>query len=117
VPGATIVGEMKKYGFIVLLLWGLPWAGARAQQSPKASSPPFRIGPLHLEKVSFSKTKGDCNYGPCVTASIDYLKVVSAENPQAAAKLTAAIADWVLRLDGGRVAKKPAFGSETASSS
>jgi hypothetical protein len=96
---------MKKHAPIVLLLFlGLPWAAARAQQAPL---PPFRTGPLRLEKVSFSKTKGNCNDGPCVTASIDYLKVVSAENAQAGARLTAAIANWVLRLPGGRVAKNP----------
>jgi hypothetical protein len=42
-----------------------------------------------------------------VTAHIDYLEVVSAEKARAAAKLTAGIADWVLRLERGRVAKNP----------
>lgn len=88
----------------MLLLLGLPWAAARAQQAP---SPPFRIGPLRLEEISFSKAAGQCQNGPCMTASINYLKVVSAENAQAAAKLTAALADWVLRMDHGKVAKTP----------
>lgn len=95
---------MIKYGFIVLLL-GVSSAVARAQQAPTVPSPPVRIGPLRLEKISFSRVYGHCGGGPCVTARIDYLRVVSAESAQAPAKLTAALADWVLRLENGKVAK------------
>jgi hypothetical protein len=98
---------MNNYGFIVLLILGLPLAAARAQQTSNAPSPPMRIGPLCLEEVSFTKAAGRCQNGPCMTSSIDYLRVVSAENRQAAAKLTAALADWVLRMDHGKVAKNP----------
>ena len=98
---------MNKYGFILLLTLGLPWAAAQTPQAPRLPPPPVRIGPLRLEEVSFWKECGHCKGGPCVTASIDTLKVVSAENAQAAAKLNSAIADWVLRLAGGRVAKNP----------
>ena len=91
---------MKKYGFIVLLLLGLSWAAVRAQQAPAVPSPPVRIGPLRLEKISFSKASGHCDDGSCVTARINSLKVVSAENAQAGAKITAAIAGWVLPIDG-----------------
>lgn len=99
---------MKNHAQILLLLFlGLPWAVARAQQAPEVPTPPFRIGPLRFEEISFSKGAGQCQNGPCMTASIDYLKVVSAENAQAAAKLTAALAEWVLRMDNGKVAKNP----------
>jgi hypothetical protein len=97
---------MNKYGFILLLTLGLPWVAARAEQAPRVP-PPVRIGPLRFEEVNFWKECGHCKGGPCVTASITTLKIVSAENAQAAAKLNAAIAGWVLRLAGGRVAKNP----------
>ena len=38
-------------------------------------------------------------------ARIDYLRVVSAENSRAAGKLNAALADWALQMDNGKVAK------------
>ncbi len=90
---------MKKYGFILLLL-GLSWVAARAQQLPKVPTQPLRIAPLRLEEISFSKAAGHCKDGPCATARLDYLKVVSAPNAQAAAKISAAIAAWVLPWGG-----------------
>lgn len=99
---------MKKYRFIALLLLGLPWPAARAQQATEVPPPPVLIGPLRLEKISFSRVGGQCKDGPCVAVRINSLKVVSAENVQAAAKISAAIADWALRLNGAsRFAKSP----------
>ena len=92
---AGVGGKIRKYGFIALLLLGLPWAVARAQQALIAPSPPLRIGPLRLEKASFSKTSGNCGGRPCVTARVDTLKVVSAENAQAAARISAAIGGFL----------------------
>jgi hypothetical protein len=98
---------MHKYGFIMLLLFGMPCAAASAQQRPQTPSPAFRVGPLRLEELSFTKSAGNCQQGPCMTASIDYLRVISAENAQAVARLTAGIADWALRMDKGKAAKNP----------
>lgn len=98
---------MKNYTSIVMLVFGLSWAGAWVQQSPLVSSPPVRVGAIRFEEIRFSRDAGQCQSGPCMTASIDYLRVISAENGQIAAKLTSGIADWVLRMDKGNVAKNP----------
>jgi hypothetical protein len=97
---------MKKYGLLFLLVLGLPLAAA-PPQTPEAPPPSIRIGPLRLEQESFSKNAGHCDGVPCMISSIDYLRVVSAENEHAAAKLTAALADWALQMDKGKAAKGP----------
>jgi hypothetical protein len=86
------------------LVVGLP---AWAQQTPDTPMPPPRIGPLRLESENFSKVAGHCQNGPCMTSSIDYLRVVTAENGQAAARLTEVLTGWALRMDQGKVAKNP----------
>jgi hypothetical protein len=58
-----------------------------------------------MEPLSFSKACGDCNGEPCVTADIESLRVVFAKNPHAADRINAAIANWALQLDNGKVAK------------
>jgi len=91
---------MKSYGCIVLLFFGLRCAVVRGQEPQQSPQPLVRMEPL-----SSSKACGDCNGGPCVTADIQSLKVVWAKNPEVAGRINAAIANWVLQLDDGKVAK------------
>jgi len=94
--------NMKSYGCVVLLFFGLRCALVRGQEPRQSPESPFRMEPLSL-----SKACGHCNGGPCVTADIDFLKVVSARNPQAAHRINAAIANWILQLDNGKIATNP----------
>jgi hypothetical protein len=94
--------NMKSYACIVLFFFGLRCALVRGQEPQQSPQPLVRMVPL-----SFSKACGDCEGGPCVTADIEYPKVVLAEYPQAADRINAAIANWMLQLDNGKIAKTP----------